>query len=168
MSGYGGKMGREIRRVDADWEHPKIGNSNIYQPIYDKVYTDVLLEWEEQKKLWEEGKHPNQLSKDYDTNCTYEEWDGDAPDIKYYLTKPFKNPTWYQMYETVSEGTPVTPKFKTEEELINYLVESGTFWDSRGWEEKNAKHFVSIGWAPSGIMVKTGTKVEIKTPRDGI
>lgn len=33
--------------------------------------------------------------------------------------------TWYQVYETVTEGTPVTPPFETLAELVDWLVEKG-------------------------------------------
>jgi hypothetical protein len=72
---------------------------------------------------------------------------------------------WWQVYETVSEGTPVTPPFATKEELIEYLVEHGDFWDQRNrhdyrcyvdpgcyppWSRKAATTFVmEDGWCPS-------------------
>ena len=76
------------------------------------------------------------------------------------------------MYETVSEGTPVTPPFATKEELVNYLVEHGDFWDQHrghgGWSRENAEHFVQAEWAPSGIfIVSPEGKGEYKAPRDG-
>jgi hypothetical protein len=72
--------------------------------------------------------------------------------------------TWYQVYETVSEGTPVTPPFETQSELVEYLVANGDFWDQRcrkegssimecaPWSRKQAEAFVyGPGWAPSLI-----------------
>ena len=66
------------------------------------------------------------------------------------------------MYETVSEGTPVTPKFATKEELVEYLVTRGTFYDGP-WKRKVAEAFVKEEWAPS--MVINGGK--IYEPKDG-
>ena len=68
------------------------------------------------------------------------------------------------MYETVSEGTPVTPHFAMKAELVDYLVEYGTFWDDgKGWHREIAERFVDTGYAPSMIIEND----VIKTPRDG-
>ena len=40
--------------------------------------------------------------------------------------------SWYQLYEVVTLGTPVTPAFATQEELITYMSEYGDFWINRG------------------------------------
>lgn len=73
----------------------------------------------------------------------------------------------WQVWETVSEGSPVTPVFPTKEALIEYLVQNGDLWDQKrgdgGWSRKNAEHFVNQGWSPSGVVVDG----EYKTPRDG-
>lgn len=63
---------------------------------------------------------------------------------------------WWQVWETVSEGSPVTPAFATDAELIDYLVAEGDAWTQGrgdgGWTLENAVAFVSAGWAMSGIM----------------
>jgi hypothetical protein len=93
------------------------------------------------------------------------------PNPDSYRPKFQTEPTWYQVYETVSEGTPVTPPFATKEELVNYLVEHGDFWDQRrghgGWSRENAERFVGAGWAPSLVTVVSRDGVQIKAPRDG-
>ena len=63
---------------------------------------------------------------------------------------------WFQVYETVSEGTPVTPPFETKKELVDYLVEYGTFWNRAGYSREVAEKFVEIGWVPSGMMTSQG------------
>ena len=151
-------MGREIRMVPPNWEHPK-ENGN-YQPMHDKDYITATKEWKEGYKLWEKGEHPSQDG--------YEYWEYDyPPDPKTHRPK-FSNPTWFQVYETVSEGTPVTPPFATKAALVDYLVENGDFWDKSrgdgGWKRANAEKFVSSGWSPSG-MIMAGA---VSTPRDGI
>jgi hypothetical protein len=52
-------------------------------------------------------------------------------------------PTHYQVYETVSEGTPVSPVFATEEEIVLWCL-------SQGHSEKAARSFVEAKWVPSG------------------
>ena len=84
--------------------------------------------------------------------------------------------TWWQVYETVSEGTPVSPPFATPDELIDYLVAHGDFWDQqrreRGdtimnndpWSREQAEAFVrGPGWAPSMVVEKNGNDVKIQS-----
>lgn len=159
-------MGREIRRVPPNWEHPKKEDDH-YQPMYDNDFDTRLAEWLAGYELWKKGEHP-----DYDEKFQYWDWEGSPPDPEYYHPKWEQEPTWYQMYETVSEGTPVTPPFATKEELVNYLVANGDFWDQRrghgGWARENAERFVEAEWAPSGIfIVSSEGRGEYKAPRDG-
>ncbi len=55
---------------------------------------------------------------------TYEDFWGEPPEPNDPTLRPEyeEEPTWFQVYETVSEGTPVTPPFATEQELSDYLV----------------------------------------------
>jgi len=89
---------------------------------------------------------------------------------------------WWQVWETVSEGSPITPAFATHRELIDYLVKGGDAWDRKrlmkylftgrnltgrkhgGWSREDAESFVDAEWAPSTISV--GGK--IYEPRDGV
>ena len=124
-----------------------------------------ITEWYEGYLLWEKGEHPSQNEDNY--------WDyeGSPPEPEFYRPKWKKEEmTWFQMYETVSEGTPVTPPFATKAELVDYLVENGDFWDKirghGGWQRANAEKFVESGWSPSGML--NTTTGEYKTARDGI
>ena len=80
-----------------------------------------------------------------------------------------KKMTWYQMYETVSEGTPETPAFETKEELVDYLVEHGDFSYQRSPEifgkpsREAAKAFVDQGYAPSMVMSRGPEGLEIRS-----
>ena len=73
--------------------------------------------------------------------------------------------TWFQLWETVSEGTPVSPPFATKEELAEHLAKHGDDWDKSrghgGWGIERARAFVDSGWAPS-LMVSNGTVFESK------
>jgi len=157
-------MGREIRRVPENWEHPKNDNGD-YQPLYDADFDSRLKEWIDGYELWKKGEHPDQHE-----NMKFWEWCGGPPNPEYYHTK-FVRAEWFQVYETVSEGTPATPPFATKEELVEYLVQHGDFWDQNrgdgGWTREAAEQFVSVGWAPSMVMTRTADKVEIARPRDG-
>lgn len=74
---------------------------------------------------------------------------------------------WWMVWETVSEGSPVTPAFPTAEALIDYLVERGDAWDQSrgdgGWSREAAEKFVGRGSAMS--LVVTGGVAY--SPRDG-
>lgn len=157
-------MGREIRRVPPGWKHPKKDDGG-YQPMYDECFDDVLYTWIEDYELWKAGKHPDQH------DCPFWEWKDVPPDPYYYRSAFSEEPTWYQIYETVSEGTPVTPPFATVEELVDYLVKYGDFWDQSrgdgGWKRENAEQFVNRGFALSGMFIQTADRCEYKTPRDG-
>lgn len=181
-------MGREIRRVPPRWEHPKRMYPNHqagrmeegYQPLYDQDFESAMQEWLEELSAWLHGgfakvkaEHPDIERRDDEPYREFCEWHGDPPDKDYYRPKWDESAaTHYQMYETVSEGTPVSPVFATKEELVEYLVEGGDFSDRDdnrgGWDRKAAESFVGRGFAMSLMMTRTGDKVEIKEPRDGI
>lgn len=172
-------MGREIRKVIPNWEHPqkeypdyRSGTMRLdYQPLYDRSYSEAAAEWRKEFAEWESGEraaHFAESGEDYE----YWDWNGNPPDKDYYRPewKP-EDMTWFQVYETVSEGTPVTPAFATKAELVDYLVEHGDYWDQRrgdcGWSRQNAESFVGCGYAMSMTVRTSPEGVEIKMPRDG-
>lgn len=76
----------------------------------------------------------------------------------YEAWQPTEIPTgsWWQVWENVSEGSPVTPAFETQEELIDYLVKYGDAWDQSrgdgGWNREAAVKFVGLEYMPSMIL----------------
>lgn len=158
-------MGREIRRVPPNWQHPTDKHTGHMQPMFDRPYLSALKEWIQNHQLWEEGKHPDQLDGTGSEYRYFAQWSGNPPDVKYY--RPDWMPTsmtWWQVYETVSEGTPVSPPFETAEELIECLVANGGFWDQKRraegrssmpcgpWSRESAERFVKgAGCAPSFV-----------------
>jgi hypothetical protein len=174
-------MGREVRRVPADWEHPKVSKPNWqtgrmeehYQPMFDTPFEERARKWMDAAIAWDNGTDPD-CAKHKATHPFYWQWSGNPPDAKYYRPNwPKESRTHYQVYETVSEGTPVTPHFATKAELVDYLVEHGDEWDQMrtaeakqgraGWSRTNAEAFVERVWAPS-MIIANGV---ISTPRDG-
>ncbi len=144
-------MGREIRRVPLGWEHPKNGDGN-YQPMYDEDFDTVLNKWLEGYQLWKKGKHEGQI-KYPDKISTYWDWVGSPPNPEYYRPKwKEKEMVCFQIYETVSEGTPVTPSFETKEKMVEYLIDHGTFWSDGGYTREQAESFVQSGWVASGLI----------------
>lgn len=74
----------------------------------------------------------------------------------------FKHPK-VETYETVSEGTPITPPFETKEELVEWMSNNKDFWGYQ-WTKEQAENFViNTGWAMSGIIkngeIKKGYEV---------
>lgn len=160
-------MGREIRRVPANWEHPKYRIEQFrnrvlqwvytWHPLFDRDFAKELAEWKEAKAAWDRGERDESAVK---YGCkTFEEWHGDAPNREWYVPYDVNGDLpWWQMYETVSEGTPVTPAFATPEELIDFLVSTGEVYDSGEsdgpWPRDRAEKFVrSEQWFPSMITV---------------
>jgi hypothetical protein len=146
-------------------EHPR--DDRDYQPMRNQEIDERAAEWIEGLRAWEAGEDPN---RERYQHRWFWEWDGDPPDPAYYLPNGLPEKTWFQVYETVSEGTPVSPPFATAEELIDYLVARGDYWDQKrgegGWERTSAERFVGAGFAMT-MMVNHGPDgVEIKMPRD--
>lgn len=83
--------------------------------------------------------------------CTVCRGEGMDPAVKeiyeaWQRTGPPAGDGW-QVWETVSEGSPVSPVFATAVGLARWLV------DHEGWSERGAAHFVGEdgGWMPSGV-----------------
>lgn len=53
--------------------------------------------------------------------------------------------TCYQIYENVSEGSPVSPVFSSQEEMVDWLIKQGN-------SEQLVKQFVALGHIPSLII----------------
>ena len=154
-------MGLEIRRVPPNWEHPRYtkGDANrpedvgTYRPCYDESYEDARKKWLAELWLWLDGKHESQengYSSDYD----YWEY-SNTPDRESYRPAFTEEPTWFQVYETVSEGCPVTPPFATKEELVVFLYTHKDFWGQGPRSKETAEAFINDGWVPS-MVVKDG------------
>lgn len=222
-------MGREIRVVPANWEHPKriVEKSNgqiteEYRPMHGgTTYEEAMDEfrkecetWVTGHRLWQEGfydgydgerktrqqcliewaanikkdRKEKGYSNDYRSAellryesglCDWKDVCGESPHHPdpddYFPSWPEGVATWFQVYQTVSEGTPVSPPFATREELVDYLVANGDFWDQarrkngrfggmdcRPWTREQATRFVfDTGWAPSLIVTHTSSGVEV-------
>lgn len=163
-------MGREIRMVPPNWDHPKKEYyPDRFQPMFDTTFEQASAEWKQEYAAWERGERPEYCGED-SASLEFWEWHGDPPARAYYRPWKDEDATWYQVWETVSEGTPVTPPFATKAELVEYLVANGDFWDQKRWAEDNtfmqpkkpgysreaAERFVmGTGWVPS-MIVETG------------
>ena len=126
-------MGRELKRVplDFDWPLHKIwpGFDNPYYPSGEC-----------------EQCHG---SGDIDgAECPHCEGDGqswkcDAIQALYKATRDGGEPPTgdgYQVWENVSEGSPISPVFATSEEIVQWLI-------GQGHSEAGAREFIKLGFA---------------------
>lgn len=65
----------------------------------------------------------------------------------------------YQLWENVSEGSPISPVFPTRETFIAYLV-------GEGYTQKAAEGFTESGWAPSMVVSGGVAKMNIEACED--
>ena len=129
-------MGREIRRVAANWNHPTDEKGN-YIPMHSSFpYNETEIQ-EGLRDGWLKGQSPN-----YGV-AVMPQW-------------PEAQRVHIQVYETVTEGTPVTPHFGTKEELAKYLSENGDFAYQKGYSAISPKptydqaiRFIEDGYVPS-------------------
>lgn len=162
-------MDREVRRVPPNWSHPKHEEAwraerGDLQPMYNQRYEDAAEEWMREFDAFRADPKAQADAAKYG-NKYFWDWHGMPPDEAYYRTYSDEEATWFQLYETVSEGTPVSPPFATKEELAAYLAANGDFWDQKrghgGWGKERADAFVADGWAPS-MVVTNGRVLESK------
>lgn len=150
-------MGREIRMVPPNWDHPR-DDWGKFRPMRNRRFEDKAAEWKAEFAKWEAGERPDDCDEE-SQHLEYWEWNGYPPDRDEYRPWKDEEATWFQVWETVSEGTPVTPPFATREELVWYLASKGDFWDQKygdpPWSLESALKFCApgAGWAPTGMMI---------------
>lgn len=122
-------MGREVRRVSKDWKHPK-ERGGKYRPLFGESFSKALSDWVFQKDKWEEGFRDDwsggwKPRADEEPNWSFEEWYGEKPSQYDYMPDwSDEERTHLQMYETCSEGTPISPVMETPEELAKWLTDN--------------------------------------------
>lgn len=83
----------------------------------------------------------------------------EKPDPKYYMPvfdEPESELGWC-LYETVSEGCPVTPVFATAEELIEHLATVGQDYKPEPMRRSAAEALVNSGHSMGSMLVVDGT-----------
>lgn len=145
-------MGREVRRLPADWQHPKhevtdwrTGRTvERYKPLYPgERYAREAAEF--LAKANAEG-----LQEAID-------WCGCPNRADYMPDWPAEQRTHLMMYENTSEGTPISPAFKTPEELARWLTDNNaSAFGSSGATYEAWLHIARGGWAPSMVVSAAG------------
>ena len=151
-------MGREVRRVPADWKHPIDPDTGRYKPLFDGAYfADRLREWNEENSKWSRGEFPEYASAE-SRKMTYSEWAGDQPKSCNYMPAwPDEQRTHLMMYEDTSEGTPISPAFATPEDLAHWLADNGA--SALGSSTATYEQWLRVargGWAPSLVADANG------------
>jgi hypothetical protein len=137
-------MGRELRMVPEGWEHPK-NELGRYVALYSgDDYQDAVKEFEE---VWKEKGLQEAI-----------EWCG-APDKNDYMPEWAESEkTHFQMYETTSEGTPISPPMPTPEALAKWLVDNNASAFGRSTASYESwLATIQAGYAPSAVL--TGGKM---------
>jgi hypothetical protein len=82
--------------------------------MFFRPYDEAIREWWEGRETWLRGERSDYFTEREDDPYTYEEYEGGPPDPAYYLRHPFPADaeTGIQLWETVSEGTPISPVFE--------------------------------------------------------
>lgn len=158
-------MSREIRRVPPDWEHPKDGYR--FRPLHERSYESALAQWLRARLAWNTDQPvPDWTPKEQwltrgmilsrYPNMTFESWYGRTPDEKAYRSRVWSpdEATAYQLYETVSEGTPLSPVCATRDDMLRWLTTATT--DIQGGERRpmspeGAEAFMESTWAPTAV-----------------
>jgi hypothetical protein len=156
-------MGREVRRVPSNWEHP-VCEDGKYRPLLSGPYSKHLADWEEYAQVWAQG-----FQRDYATNgwrpkdveyaaTAFEDYYGVRPEPDEYMPEwPEEECTHYQMYEVCTEGTPISPVMASPEELARWLADN----DASAFGSMTATYeqwlCVCLGaFAPSAIVSSNG------------
>lgn len=122
-------MGRAVRMVPGDWEHP-VDEKGNYIPLFYQSFHGEYAYFED---AWNRGytrdysdSDPVALKKkDEFDKGGYEEYAGSRPTSETYMPDwKDEERTHFQMYEDTTEGTPISPVMETPEELAQWLADN--------------------------------------------
>lgn len=152
-------MGREVRRVPEGWTHPR-KNDGQFEPLFElnQPFEELMADYVRKAEAWEAGikikwdgsTEPRGADEDY----SYEEYAGAPPREKDYMPYwPESERTMLVMYEDTSEGTPISPAFKTAEELAQWLADN----KASSFADRTASYdqwlaTIKSGFAPSAVL----------------
>ncbi|KVV07406.1 hypothetical protein [Burkholderia ubonensis] len=127
-------MGREVRKVPADWRHPTDAQGH-YIPLFDgATYAKRVSDWDMNAAKWAEGMRDDfnggwQPLDEKERAMSYADWDGERPNPEHYMPQwSGEQATHLMMYEDTTEGTPISPAFATAEALARWLADNGASW----------------------------------------
>lgn len=136
-------MGREVRRVPAGWNGMRREDGRP-QPHFDRDFEAAANKWKAELLGWCAAEHGG---------MEYWECYGNPPSRRYYRPVwKLEEATHYQLYETATEGTPLSPAFATLEELARWYADNGDPVYGRTLTYEQSLCFVREGWAPTGVF----------------
>lgn len=172
-------MGREIRQVPPDWEHPrqkckhnpwnngcsdaKANDGQCYKPLHDKSYGEARTKYIEEVRGWLDGTSGDAIK--WGEKYDWWEWTGDGPDRDFYRPDFDNRATSFQVYETVSEGTPISPVLSSLAEVKDWLI-------GQGYSPKASEQFIQDGSAVTfvtagGKLMDGITAAEFRNEQNG-
>ncbi len=98
-------MGRQVRKVPADWRHPKHTVTGDFIPMHERFPYNEAETAEGLREGWLDDQEP------FMGLNVMPQWPADER-------------THFMMYETTTEGTPISPAFATAEELARWLADN--------------------------------------------
>lgn len=163
-------MGRELRRVPAGWWPPiqvnrryikgKLDYVEEWQPQRDEDFETAATDWLNELKQWmDPDAHPDYCDRGQSDRTIrgFVNWNGPMPDPGYY------RPAWsdeerthYQVYETVTEGTPLSPAFATKQEVVEWWTTVGDWTGTLTRDQ--AERWVEVGFSTSMVVTSTGVE----------
>jgi hypothetical protein len=147
-------MGREVRRVPADWGHPYDHARQQLKPLHDGFSEDAK-DWDKRAAAWERGELEDwQTQAAREKHPRFEDYDGPRPVPEDYMPDwPVEKRTHWQMYETCSEGTPISPVCATPEELARWLADNhASAFASMSATYEQWLGTIRRGWAVSAVL----------------
>ena len=143
-------MGREIRMVPPGWEHPK-DKRGKFIPLLKMTAGEYDAEAKAFKRR-DFSVMPSYFRPEY-FDGTFEDWAGRRQPTRRMPDFPAGTATHWMMYESTSEGTPISPAFATAEELARWLADTGA--SAMGSMTATYEQWLATcraGWAPSAIF----------------
>lgn len=153
-------MGREIRRVHGNWKHPRRKGGEEYKPLHEGCqFKRDMFDYEQEAMKWSFGVTQRYYPEET-RGLTLEEWAGNPPDRSNYMPDWSEHEkTHIQMYETTSEGTPISPVMETPEELARWLADNNA--SSFGASTATYEQWLAVcrgGYAPSMVFGANGLR----------
>lgn len=167
-------MSRAVRKVPPDWVHPKDKNREYIPLLSSEDYGLHTALWDEEAAKWRAGlcrttPTAEWIPMDPQLNSeAYAEWAGERPRPSEYMPEwPATLCTHWQMYEEVTEGTPISPVCSSPEKLARWLAdhEANAFADTRA-SYQDWLSLICRGPDISGVVSSDGVKAGfVSTPQ---
>lgn len=135
-----------MKRVATYREAMGLGDGEVFIPLHDQSFEQACDEWDEYLAQWGLGTYPDQPQDMLRTLVGFEEWHGPRPSLRqgHSTFRPHfeEDASCYQLYETISEGTPISPVYCDINSLFRWMITDGGRDDK--WTEEQALELVGV------------------------